>query len=44
MTTAEIDKTLQASYTQAIASREQAAILAAMRESAEIELFPQNLQ
>ena len=42
--TAEIDSALQQSYTQSLASREQAAVIAALRENAEVELFPENIQ
>ncbi len=40
----ELDKNLQKSFTQMVASREQAAVLKALRESAEVELFPENIQ
>ena len=42
--TAEIDTALQQSYTQALAFRERAAVIAALREKAEVELFPANIQ
>jgi len=41
---AELDDNLQKSFTQMVASREQTAVLEALRESAEVELFPENIQ
>lgn len=40
----EVDENLQKSFTQMIASREQAAVLQSLRETAEIELFIENIQ
>lgn len=40
----ELDTALQQSFTQMIAQREQSAMLKALREKAEVELFPQNIQ
>ncbi len=40
----EVDTNLQKSFTQMVASREQAAVLKALREGAEVELFPENIQ
>lgn len=40
----KFDQSLQQSFTQMIASREQAAMLKALREQAEVELFPENIQ
>ncbi len=40
----ELDGDLQKSFTQMTASREQAAVLKSLRESAKIELFPENIQ
>ena len=42
--TAEIDATLQQSYTQSIAQRERAAVIASLREKADVELFSENIQ
>lgn len=42
--TSEIDATLQQTYTQSLAYRERAAVIAALREKAEVELFPDNIQ
>jgi len=41
---AEIDTALQQSYTQSLAFREREAVIAALREKAEVELFPNNIQ
>jgi len=40
----EADASLQQRYTQSVAQREQAAVLASLREKAEIELFAENIQ
>lgn len=40
----ELDTNLQKSFTQMVASREQTAVFKALRESAEVELFPENIQ
>ena len=40
----ELDTNLQKSFTQMVASREQAAVLKSLRESAKVELFPENIQ
>ena len=42
--TSETDSALQQSYTQSVALRERAAVIAALREKAEVELFPANIQ
>ena len=42
--TSEIDEQLQQSYSQSMASRERAAVIAALREKAEVELFTENIQ
>ena len=42
--TAEIDETLQQGYAQSLAVRERAAVMAALREKADVELFPNNIQ
>lgn len=41
---ATLDKTLQSKFTQTIGSRERTALLKALRESAEVKLFPENIQ
>ena len=41
---AELDETLQQTFTQSIALRERAAAIAALRENAEVELFLENIQ
>ena len=40
----EVDANLQKSFTQMVSSREQAAVLKALREVAEVKLFPENIQ
>ncbi len=40
----EIDEQLQQSYSQSMASRERTAVIAALREKAEVELFTENIQ
>ncbi|GAA0425349.1 peptidylprolyl isomerase [Cocleimonas flava] len=40
----ELDDNLKNSFTQMVSSREQAAVLKSLRESAEVELFPENIQ
>jgi len=40
----ELDAELQKSFTQMLASRERTAMLKALRESAKVELFPENIQ
>ena len=40
----EVDTALQQSYSQSIGAREQAAIMAALREKADVELFIENIQ
>lgn len=40
----KLDENLQKSFTQMVSSREQAAVLNALRENAEVELFPENIQ
>ena len=42
--TAEIDTALQQQYAQSLALRERTAVIAALREKAEVELFPENIQ
>lgn len=42
--TSEVDTALQLKYTQSFASRESAAVIAALREKAEVELFLENIQ
>ena len=42
--TAEVDTTLQQTYTQSVAFRERAAAIAAIREKAEVVLFTENIQ
>ncbi len=39
-----LDRALQANFTKTIGSRERAAMLKALRESAEVTLFPENIQ
>ena len=40
----EIDSSLQKSFTQILSTREQAVVMKALREQAEVELFPENIQ
>ena len=40
----EIDSALQKSFTQMLSVREQDAVIKALREQAEVELFPENIQ
>ena len=40
----ELDEALQQRFTQAISQREQIAVLEALKEKAEIELFAENIQ
>ena len=40
----EVDNALQTSFTQMLGSRERTAMLKALRESAEVTLFPENIQ
>ena len=42
--TSEIDEQLQQNFSQSMASRERAAVIAALREKAEVELFTENIQ
>ncbi len=42
--TSDIDSSLQKSFTQMLSTREQAAVLKSLREQAEVELFPENIQ
>lgn len=41
---AEVDTQLQLNFTQSIATREQQAVTAALREKADVELFSENIQ
>jgi len=42
--TADVDPALQQNYAQSLAIRERAAVIAALREKAEVELFAENIQ
>ncbi len=41
---AELDTALQQRFTQSLSARESTALLKALREKAEVTLFPENLQ